>query len=177
MANDSSLLPGTASPPGQASTSGYAYDYSDHLDRIVTALEQMSLSMAFVADKIDNLSDNSTLIKDSLATIASQTTTIASQTTTIASQTTTIASQTTTVAAQTTTLASNSTTITGLATGPGIHIVGAYEVFQMISIYKLLIEQAQILENAGTPAAQITAAQAEVARVSQLIKSNIPRDF
>ena len=170
MANDSSLLPGTASPPGQSSTSGYAYDYSDHLDRIVTALEQMSLSMAFVADKIDNLSDNSTLIKDSLATIASQTTTIASQTTTIASQTTT-------VAAQTTTLASNSTTITGLATGPGIHIVGAYEVFQMISIYKLLIEQAQILENAGTPAAQITAAQAEVARVSQLIKSNIPRDF
>jgi hypothetical protein len=163
MANDSSLLPATGAPPGQASTSGYAYDYSDHLDRIVTALEQMSLSMAFVADKIDNLSDNSTLIKDSLATIAAQTTTVAAQTTT--------------VAAQTTTLASNSTTITGLATGPGIHIVGAYEVFQMVSIYKLLIEQAQILENAGASAAQIAAAQAEVTRVSQLIKSNIPRDF
>jgi hypothetical protein len=167
MANDSSLLPTTGAPPGQASYytaetvttipdaggtvtgKGIAFDYSDHLDRVVTALEQLSLSMAFVADKIENLSDNSTLIKDSLSTIATQTTT----------------------------LASNSTTITGLATGPGIHIVGAYDVFQMVSIYRLLIEQAQILENAGTPAAQITAAQAEVTRVSQLIKSNIPRDF
>ena len=159
MANDSSLLPGTAAAPGQASYytaetvttipdaggtvtgKGIAFDYSNHLNRIVTALEQMSLSMAFIADKIDNLSDNST-----------------------------------TIAIQTTTLASNSTTITGLATGPGIHIVGAYEVFQMVSIYKLLIEQAQILENAGASAGT-AAAQAEVTRVSQLIKSNIPRDF
>ena len=120
---------------------------------------------ATIATALSTIATNSTSIKDSLATIATQTTTVASQTTTVASQTTT--------------LASNSTTITGLATGNGIHIVGAYDVFGMLSIYRLLIEQAKVLENAGTTAtpAQITAALAEVARVSQLIKSNIPRDF
>ena len=132
---------------------------------IADAAADYSTVYATIATALSTIATNSTLIKDSLATIATQTTTIASQTTTVASQTTT--------------LASNSTTITGLATGNGIHIVGAYDVFGMLSIYRLLIEQAKVLENAGTTAspAQITAALAEVARVSQLIKSNIPRDF
>ena len=132
---------------------------------IADAAVDYSTVYATIATALSTIATNSTSIKDSLATIATQTTTVASQTTTVASQTTT--------------LASNSTTITGLATGNGIHIVGAYDVFGMLSIYRLLIEQAKVLENAGTTAtpAQITAALAEVARVSQLIKSNIPRDF
>ena len=132
---------------------------------IADASFDYSTVYATIATALSTIATNSTSIKDSLATIATQTTTVASQTTTVASQTTT--------------LASNSTTITGLATGNGIHIVGAYDVFGMLSIYRLLIEQAKVLENAGTTAtpAQITAALAEVARVSQLIKSNIPRDF
>jgi hypothetical protein len=75
MANDSSLLPFTNPPPGSATqvgdNTGVAFNYSPHLDRIVTALEQISLSMAFVADKIDNISDKLTDISNK-ATIDSQ---------------------------------------------------------------------------------------------------------
>jgi hypothetical protein len=137
--------------PAAESATTPTYDYSSVYTTIANAL-------SIIATNSTLIKDNIALMKDSLATIATQTTTVASQTTT---------------------LATNSTTITGLATGTGIHIVGAYDVFGMLSIYRLLIEQAKILENSGTPAtpAQITAALAEVTRVSQLIKSNIPRDF
>jgi len=74
MANDSSLLPSTNPPPGSATqvgdNTGVAFNYSPHLDRIVTALEELSLSMAFVADKIDNISDKLTDISNTLGTIA-----------------------------------------------------------------------------------------------------------
>jgi hypothetical protein len=72
MANDSSLLPTTPTAPvaavlttssagtGATANNAIAYDYSPHLIRIVTALEQVSLSMAFIADKIDNVSDKLT---------------------------------------------------------------------------------------------------------------------
>ena len=72
MANDSSLLPTTPAAPaaavlttssagtGATANNAIAYDYSPHLIRIVTALEQVSLSMAFIADKIDNVSDKLT---------------------------------------------------------------------------------------------------------------------
>ena len=141
----------TMTTAGTTTIADAAVDYSTVYATIATALST-------IATNSTSIKDNIALIKDSMATIATQTTTVASQTTT---------------------LASNSTTITGLATGNGIHIVGAYDVFGMLSIYRLLIEQAKVLENAGTTATptQITAALAEVARVSQLIKSNIPRDF
>jgi hypothetical protein len=91
MANDSSLLPATSAAPGQATlytaaqtvaiagatgpgvvtagggsitTTDIEFDYSAHLDRIVTALEQMSLSMAFIADKVDNLTDKITVLAE-----------------------------------------------------------------------------------------------------------------
>ena len=72
MANDSSLLPTTPAAPvaavlttssagtGATANNAIAYDYSPHLIRIVTALEELSLSMAFIADKIDNVSDKLT---------------------------------------------------------------------------------------------------------------------
>lgn len=143
----------------------YYQDYSSYYATIGTALST-------IATNSTSIKDNIALIKDSLATIATQTTTIATQTTTIATQTTTVASQTTT-------LASNSTTITGLATGNGIHIVGAYDGFGMVSLYRLLIEQAKILDNAGTTAtpAQIQASLDEVTRVVGQIRANIPKEF
>ena len=91
MANDSSLLPTTPAAPvaavlttssagtGATANNAIAYDYSPHLIRIVTALEQVSLSMAFIADKIDNVSDKltdlatqSSIQSDKLTDLATQ---------------------------------------------------------------------------------------------------------
>ena len=91
MANDSSLLPTTPTAPvaavlttssagtGATANNAIAYDYSPHLIRIVTALEELSLSMAFIADKIDNVSDKltdlatqSSIQSDKLTDLATQ---------------------------------------------------------------------------------------------------------
>lgn len=124
MANDSSLLPATAAPPGSASSAGdntgVAFDYSDHLDRIVTALEQLSLSMAFVADKIDNISDKI----DNISVQAS-----------------TIAQQQTTIATKQTAMETYQKKLKELGEANGIHVVGPYEWLSMYAIYKLLVDQ------------------------------------
>jgi hypothetical protein len=89
MPNDSSLLPTTPAAPvaavlttssagtGATANNAIAYDYSPHLIRIVTALEQLSLSIAFIADKMDNVSDK-------LSDIATQSSIIATQSSIIA---------------------------------------------------------------------------------------------
>lgn len=147
----------TMSAPGTTTIADASVDYSGVYTTISTALST-------IATNSTSIKDNIALIKDSLATIATQTTTLATQTTTVASQTTT--------------LASNSTTITGLATGNGIHIVGAYDGFGMVSLYRLLVEQAKILDNAqsATPA-QIQASLTEITRVVGQIRANIPKEF
>jgi hypothetical protein len=113
MANDSSLLPATAAAPGRATlytaertvaisgatgpgvvtsgggsvtTTDIEFDYSAHLDRIVTALEQMSLSMAFLADKLDNLSDKINVNTDNVTTLVQQNHILVNQVTTLAEQ-------------------------------------------------------------------------------------------
>ena len=141
-----------------------AIDYTTYYDRIATALE----------------------------TMATQTTTIATQTTTIATQTTTIATRLTAISTDIDTIASNSTTIKDkqtametyqkklkeLGEGVGIRVIGPYEVFGMISIYRLLIEQAKILDTTeSASASQIQAAITEVTRLAQLIRSNVPKEF
>jgi hypothetical protein len=136
MANDSSLLPTAGVPPGQApyytaetvttipdaggtvTGKGIAFDYSDHLDRIVTALEQLSLSLAFVAD--NTISDNSTLIVDRQTTIANNQTIIADKQTLIESY---------------------QKTLKELSEGSGHHIVGPYEWLSMAAIYRIFVEQ------------------------------------
>lgn len=123
MANDSSLLPTTPEPPGQATlytaektttvpdtggevtTTDIEFDYSSHLDRIVTALEQVSLSMAFIADKIDNISDRITNISNRSDTISEKQTIMAS-----------------------------------LAAGDGIHMKGPLDWVGLVSTYKLYVE-------------------------------------
>jgi hypothetical protein len=137
MANDSSLLPTAGAPPGQASYytaetvttipdaggtvtgKGIAFDYSDHLDRIVTALEQLSLSMAFIADKVDNISDKLSNISNNSNTIATDQTTIADKQTTIADKQTIVAD---------------------LAAGDGIHMKGPLDWVGLVSTYKLYVE-------------------------------------
>jgi hypothetical protein len=79
MANDSSLLPSVEAAPGSADQAATAnpYDYSAHLDRLVVALDQLSLSMAFVADKMDNISDKMGDIARASALSAASITTLA----------------------------------------------------------------------------------------------------
>jgi hypothetical protein len=138
------------------------YDYGTVYGNISTYLNQ-------VREELADINVDTTAAAASLGTMATNSTTMATNSTTIATNITTIASKLTAIETY-------QKKMKELGEGPGIHIVGAYDVFQMVSIYKLLIEQAQILENAGASAGT-AAAQAEVTRVSQLIKSNIPRDF
>lgn len=137
MANDSSLLPTAGVPPGQApyytaetvttipdaggtvTGKGIAFDYSDHLDRIVTALEQLSLSMAFIADKVDNISDKLSNISNNSDTIAIDQTTMADKQTTMADKQTIVAD---------------------LAAGDGIHMKGPLDWVGLVSTYKLYVE-------------------------------------
>jgi hypothetical protein len=131
MANDSSLLPSTPTPPaaatlttssagsGATANNAIAYDYSPHLIRVVTALEQLSYSLAFIADKMDNVSDK-------LSDLARQS----------ASQTSLLSTLSTNVS----TLSTNSTTFTTAATGSGIHTTGPLDWVGLVSSYKLYVE-------------------------------------
>jgi hypothetical protein len=129
---------------------GDPIDYSSYYTSIATAL--------------GTIASNSTDIKNSLATIATQTTIVASQTTTIAGALTSIES--------------HQNKLRQLGEGPGIHIIGAYESFGMVTLYRLLIEQAKILDSAeAASASQIQAAITEATRIAQLIRSNVPKEF
>ena len=97
---------------------------------------------------------------------------------TIAAQTTIVASQTTTIAGAITSIESHQNKLRQLGEGPGIHIIGAYDVFGMITLYRLLIEQAKILDSAESASeSQITAAITEATRLAQQIRTNVPREF
>ena len=97
---------------------------------------------------------------------------------TMATHTTTIATQTTTIATTITSIESHQNKLRQLGEGPGIHIIGAYDVFGMITLYRLLIEQAKILDSAESASeSQITAAITEATRLAQQIRTNVPREF
>jgi len=148
--------------PEPAAESTPTYDYGSVYGNISTYLNQ-------VREELADINVDTTASAASLGIMATNSTTMATNSTTMATNIATIATKLTAIETY-------QKKMKELGEGPGIHIVGAYDVFQMVSIYKLLIEQAQILENAGASAGT-AAAQAEVTRVSQLIKSNIPRDF
>ena len=148
----------TAEPSGVGEDGvSIAIDYTTYYDRIATALE----------------------------TIATQTTTIATQTTTIATRLTAISTDIDTIASNSTTIKDKQTAmetyqkkLKELGEGVGIRVIGPYEVFGMISIYRLLIEQAKILDTTeSASASQIQAAITEVTRLAQLIRSNVPKEF
>ena len=134
-----------------------AIDYTTYYDRIATALETMATQTT---------------------TIATQTTTIATRLTAISTDIDTIASNSTTIKDKQTAMETYQKKLKELGEGVGIRVIGPYEVFGMISIYRLLIEQAKILDSAETASAsQIQAALSEVTRLSERIKNNSPKDF
>lgn len=138
MANDSSLLPSTPTPPvaavlttssagsGATANNAIAYDYSPHLIRIVTALEQLSASLAFVADKMDNVSDK---LGDLAVQSAAHSTSLAL-----------ISTRLTSISTSQSTISTAQSTISTLAAGNGIRMVGPYDWVGMISSYRLYVE-------------------------------------
>lgn len=146
MAEDSSLLPTVDPAPGQApyytsesSTTipstggtvtgkGIAFDYSNHLDRLVTALDQISISLAIVAEHTQNISDN--LENRLLPNFEIVTSRISS-----------MDEQMQTLATKISSIESYQKTMKELGEGEGIHFVGPYEWLSMYSIYRLLVEQ------------------------------------
>ena len=132
-----------------------------------------------------NISTYLNQVREELADINVDTTASAARLLLIATSLGTMATNSTTMATNITTIATKLTAIETyqkkmkeLGEGPGIHVIGPYEVFSMISIYRLLIEQAKILDSAeSASASQIQAALSEVTRLSERIKNNIPKDF
>ena len=110
--------------------------------------------------------------------IATALETMATNSTTMATNSTTMATNITTIASKLTAIETYQKKLKELGEGSGIRVIGPYEVFGMISIYRLLIEQAKILDSAeSASASQIQAALSEVTRLSERIKNNIPKDF
>jgi hypothetical protein len=149
MANDSSLLPTAPAAPvaavlttssagtGATANNAIAYDYSPHLIRIVTALEQLSLSMAFIADKIDNVSDKLT----DLATQSSiQSSLLSSMAAAVTPGSTTIGAILSDVAQASENSARALEGIYDRATGDGIHMKGPLDWLGLVSTYKLYVE-------------------------------------
>ena len=127
---DSTLLPGTDDPVGQAPlsgdvTKGLAYNYSEHLDRIVTALEQLSISMAEISANVSTITNNSsTLIQhtDQISTVLTTT-------------------DTTILADNIQILSTKISEMQTLASSSGIHTIGPYEWLAYSSILQLYEEQ------------------------------------
>ena len=125
-----------------------------------------------------NISTYLNQVREELADIDIDTTASAATLLLIATSLGTMATNSTTMATKLTAIETYQKKMKELGEGPGIRIIGPYEVFGMISIYRLLIEQTKILDSAEpASASQIQAALAEVTRISGLIKNNIPKDF
>jgi hypothetical protein len=181
MANDSSLLPTTPTAPaaavlttssagtGATANNAIAYDYSPHLIRIVTALEQVSLSMAFIADKIDNVPDKLTdlatqssiqnsILSSMYAAITPGSTTIGAILSDIAqasedtarateSMTAAVTPGSTTIGAILSDIAqaseNSAVSLAGIydrSKGAGIHMKGPLDWVGLVSTYKLYVE-------------------------------------
>ncbi len=137
MANDSTILPSVDDPPGQAPVSGnntgVAFDYSQHLDRLVSALDQIAISAAGINDKLG------TIVADSNLIAIAQTSIMSSQTT---------------IAAKQSAMETYQKKVKELAEGTGVHFVGPWEWVGLLSLYKLFIEEGKILEETNNVSAE-----------------------
>ena len=150
--------------PETAAETTPTYDYGSVYGNISTYLNQVREELADINVDTTASAARLLLIATSLGTMATNSTTMATNITTIATKLTAIETY--------------QKKMKELGEGPGIHVIGPYEVFSMISIYRLLIEQAKILDSAeSASASQIQAALSEVTRLSERIKNNIPKDF
>ena len=153
------IAPETAAAPTPT------YDYGSVYGNISTYLNQVREELADI--DVDTTASAATLllIATSLGTMATNSTTMATNSTTIATKLTAIETY--------------QKKMKELGEGPGIHFIGPYEVFGLVSIYRMMIEQAKILESQGISVSDEQVAQAliEVRRISELIKTNISKDF
>jgi hypothetical protein len=150
--------------PEPAAESTPTYNYGSVYGNISTYLNQ-------VREELADINVDTTASAASLGIMATNSTTMATNSTTMATNIATIATKLTAIETY-------QKKMKELGEGPGIHVIGPYEVFSMISIYKLLIEQAKILDSAeSASASQIQAALSEATRLSERIKNNIPKDF
>ncbi len=145
-------------PPASAAPT---YDYGTVYGNISTYLNQVRQELASIDTDTTAMEITLVAIAASLATMATNSTTMANNSTTIATNTTTIANNSTTIATNSTTIAEKQTIIAEkqtametyqkrlkeLGEGTGIHVLGPYEWFGLISIYKLMIEQGKVLDD------------------------------
>ena len=126
-----------------------------------------------------NISTYLNQVREELADIDIDTTASAATLLLIATSLGTMATNSTTMATKLTAIETYQKKMKELGEGPGIHFIGPYEVFGLVSIYRMMIEQAKILESTGTTSTPEQVAQAliEVRRLSELIKTNISKDF
>ena len=126
-----------------------------------------------------NISTYLNQVREELADIDVDTTASAATLLLIATSLGTMATNSTTMATKLTAIETYQKKMKELGEGPGIHFIGPYEVFGLVSIYRMMIEQAKILESTGTTSTPEQVAQAliEVRRLSELIKTNISKDF
>ncbi len=126
-----------------------------------------------------NISTYLNQVREELADIDVDTTASAATLLLIATSLGTMATNTTTIASKLTAIETYQKKMKELGEGPGIHFLGPYEKFGLVSIYRMMIEQAKILESTGVAATpeQVTQALVEVRRLSDLIRDNIPREF
>ena len=88
---------------------GVAFDYSDHLDRIVLALEQMAIASTETANQLNDINTKLDILVNNSTTIAQKQTLIANY----------------------------QETIKNLAQGDGVHVIGPWEWLGYASIVKL----------------------------------------
>ena len=126
-----------------------------------------------------NISTYLNQVREELADIDVDTTASAATLLLIATSLGTMATNSTTMATKLTAIETYQKKMKELGEGPGIHFIGPYEVFGLVSIYRMMIEQAKILESTGTTSTPEQVAQAliEVRRLSELIKTNISKEF
>lgn len=157
---DSSLLPTVDDPPGQAKlytaesttpisseggevvSKSITFDYSEHLDRIVSALDRLSFSMASIASDVSTVAANST-----------------------------------TIATKITEMEAHQNRIKELGETVGYRIKSPYEVFSMVSLYKLFVKEAQILELEDATEEERARALQRVLDYMQEFYNVIPREY
>lgn len=108
-------------------------DYTEYLSRLATALE--------------TIAENSTTDTTSLETVATKLGTISLDGANIKVDIGDIDASLATVASKMTEIEKYQKKLKELGEGPGIHMIGPYEWFNLISIYRLLLEQGKILDD------------------------------
>lgn len=113
-----------------------------------------------------------------LTEIEVDTSSIAASLITMALNSTTIAANSTILAEKLTAIETYQKRVKELGEGPGFRIKSPYEIFSMVAIYKLFIEEGKIFDFEKIITEQEkSAALAEVIQYMQKINTNIPKEF